>query len=102
MGMCTGADAGTCSEKVTCGNKVILLVNTEITKTSADEAGVGGGVVSGKTSDKATYLLGSMCVEVEGKNVVRSGDMIASNGSTANAPMGNQNAPSQTKVMVNR
>lgn len=77
-----------------------LTKKSEVPMTQGDEAGVSGGVVSGKNMDKMTFQKGSMKVKVEGQPVTCLTAMTAHNGASANMPAGSQIAPSQTKVLV--
>ncbi len=83
--------------------KVYIFGAQAITKKSSysssvgDQSGAKGGVVSGKTSGKVEYLLGSFVVKIEGSLAMRMTSMTLHNDN--NAP-GAQLLPSQTKVMI--
>jgi hypothetical protein len=94
------ANGSTCSSRVRILNKKACTVQTEISRTSGDEAGTLKGVVSNMNMDKATFRQGSMSVKVEGHAIVTHLKPTAHNGSNANAPMGTQLAPSQTSVII--
>lgn len=100
IGMPTDANPGTCSLKVLILNKQACTVMTQITRSSGDEAGVAGGVVSGMNLGPVSYLMGSTKVLVEGNPLVTQMSQTAHNGASANMPMGTQVAPSQVKVMA--
>ena len=100
MGMFTQANRATCSMKVKVLNQNVVTVNSQIPMTSGDEAGSAGGVVSGIIKGPAKASRGSMKVKVEGLAVVFQTCTIGQNGVSANAPMGVQDSPSQTKVFV--
>ena len=102
IAMCNQANGGTCSSKVKILGKEVLTTKTEISMSSGDEAGTaGGGMVSSKIKGPALYKKGSSKVKVEGAPMVHLTSMVAHNGgSNANAPPGQQVAPSQTKVTV--
>jgi len=98
IGQCANADGSTCTMKVVIENKQVLHVGSEIPMTQGDEAGTGGGVVSGTHGDKCKRTQGSAKVEVEGNPIVRVLMTVGSNGANANAPAGAQLVPSQAKV----
>ena len=75
-------------------------MRTEIGRTSGDEAGTLKGVVSNTTMGAAVFRSGVSKVKVEGNDIAVHLRPTAHNGSNANAPMGTQLAPSQTKVVV--
>ena len=80
-------------------NKQVLTAKTKVPKTNGDEAGVNGGVTSGMFGGPCSRTQSSLKVYVEGAPLVRNLDLIGSNGVSPNAPVGNQVAPSQTKVL---
>lgn len=88
------------STKVKFVNKEVCTLKAEIPKSSGDEAGTNGGVMSGQNMQKVTYKKGSAKVKVEGQSVVHLTSMTGQNGASANNPAGLQIAPSQTKVIV--
>lgn len=88
------------SKKVKIMKKEAATTKTEIPKSMGDEAGVAGGVVSGRNMDKVKFMKGSMKVKVEGAPLIYLTSMTGHNGANANAPTGVQVAPSQTKVIV--
>lgn len=94
------ANPGTVAKKVTAMNQPALMVNTIITMSSGDEAGSMGGVMSGIIKGPCQYKKGSSKVEIEGLPAAHHTSTISMNGVNANAPMGVQTAPSQTKVLV--
>jgi hypothetical protein len=100
VAMCNQATPATCSQKVTVLNQPVLHQQSEIPMSSGDEAGAAGGVVSGQIKGPAAYRSASVKVKVEGKAVVFHTAMVGQNGKSANAPVGVQVAPSQTKVVV--
>ncbi len=72
------------SENVTVGGKGVILAETSIVRsTSGDEAGTGGGVVSGTNGDKCEFPQGSGSVQINGKKVVRMGDATRQNNGNA-------------------
>jgi len=101
LAMCNQADPSSCSQKVKIGNQPVLTKDSKIPMSSGDEAGSAGGVVSGTIKGPMAYKTFSAKVKVEGANVARHLSATTHNGSSPNAPLGLQAAPSQTKVTVN-
>lgn len=99
--MLNQANGGTCSKKVKILNQPVVTKATQIPRTSGDEAGVAGGVVSGQNMGPASFKMGVAKVKVEGNDIINQMKTVAQNGSNANAPMGTLLSPSQTKVIVN-
>ena len=99
IGQCATAQATTCSMKVKILNKNVMTTKSKVMRTNGDEAGVNGGVASGMFGGPCGRTQSSMKVKVEGTPLVRNLDIIGSNGSSPNAPVGNQLAPSQVKVV---
>jgi len=77
-----------------------VIETAEIPMSQGDEAGVAGGVVSGRNMDKIVFKKGSSKVSIEGKGCAFLTCMTSHNGANANCPAGNQIAPSQAKVLV--
>lgn len=100
IAMLSQADGGTCSSRVRILNRKVCTVQTEISRTSGDEAGTLKGVVSNTAMDKAVFRQGASSIKVEGHAIVTHLKPTAHNGSNGNAPAGTQVAPSQTKVIV--
>jgi hypothetical protein len=94
------ADPSTCTEKVKVGGQPAATKNTQITVSSGDEGGSAGGVVSGTIKGPHAFKRFSTKVKFEGANVVYQGCNTTHNGSSPNAPVGMQTAPSQTQVTV--
>jgi hypothetical protein len=88
------------STKVKIVNMPAVIETSEIPMSQGDEAGVAGGVVSGKNMDKIVFKKGSAKVMIEGKGCAYLTCMTAHNGANANMPAGAQIAPSQAKVLV--
>jgi hypothetical protein len=99
IGQCATADAATCTMRVKILNKPVLTVKSKVMKTQGDEAGTGGGVTSGMFGGPCGRTQSSMKVNMEGSPIVTNLQMIGSNGAAPNAPVGNQLAPSQIKVL---
>lgn len=100
IAMLNQADGSTCSDRVRIGGRKTCTVQTEISRTSGDEAGTAKGVVSGTNMGKAVFRSGVSSVKVEGHDIVTHLKPTAHNGSNANAPMGSQLSPSQTTVNI--
>lgn len=100
IAMLNQADGSTCSDRVRIGGRKTCTVQTEISRTSGDEAGTAKGAVSGTNMDKAVFRSGVSSVKVEGHDIVTHLKPTAHNGSNANAPTGTQLAPSQTTVII--
>lgn len=88
------------AEKVKFVGKDVVTLGSKIPRSMCDEAGTGGGVMSGTNMDKVTFKKGSSKVKVEGQPCVHLTSATAQNGSNANCPAGTVVAPSQTKVIV--
>ena len=93
-------DAKETSGKVKICNKKTVHKGSEISRSSGDEAGTLGGVVSSKNMGEGKFKKGSSKVQIEGNDAVHLTSMSGQNGTNANIPPGAQVAPSQTKVLV--
>lgn len=81
-------------------NKDVVVESSSIPMSSGDEAGTGGGVVSGTFMGCVKFKTASSKVYAKGKCVVMFGAVTAHNGDNANMPAGQQVAPSQGKVIA--
>jgi hypothetical protein len=91
----------TCSGKVFIVNKPAATIHTVITRSTGNEAGVAGGVVSDLIRGPCRFKIGSTVVFIEGHPAAYEGSTIGHNGvSSANQPAGTQISPSQTVVTV--
>ena len=88
------------STKVKFVGKEVVTLNSEIPRSTGDEAGVNGGVVSGCNMGKVTFKKGSSKIKVEGQPVVHLTSVTSHNGMNANMPCGLVVAPSQVKVII--
>jgi hypothetical protein len=88
------------STKVKFAGKPAITIRSEIPRSSGDEAGTGGGVISNRNMDKVTFKSGSTKVKVEGQPCVYLTSTTSHNGINANAPQGLVIAPSQIKVII--
>jgi hypothetical protein len=88
------------STKVKIVGMPAVVETSEIPMSQGDEAGSAGGMVSGRNMDKIVFKKGSSKVQIEGKGCAHLTCLTTHNGSNANAPAGNQIAPSQVKVLV--
>ena len=99
IAQCTDGNPGTCTLKVKVVSQPALVANSMLMRSSGDEAGVNGGVMSGMNMGPGTMKKGSTKVSFEGKPVCTLLSVSAQNGPSANAPAGVQMAPSQPKVL---
>jgi len=88
------------STKVKFSGKPAVLLNSEIPRSSGDEAGTNGGVVSGVNMGPVVFKKGSSKVRIEGQPCVHLTSTTSHNGTNANVPVGQVVAPSQVKVFV--
>lgn len=95
----TQAKGSTVSKKVLIVKKKTAHKKTVISRSSGDEAGTLKGIVSSKNMDQVKRSVGYSKVKVEGNPIVTTLKATGHNGSNANAPPGQQLAPSQTKVI---
>jgi hypothetical protein len=85
IAMSSDTDKG--SKEVKMDGNPIMLKGSVFSKSSGDEAGSVGGVVSNTFKGKAEFVSYSFDVKVEGKNVPRLGDMMLQNEqSSPNTP----------------
>ncbi len=78
IAMSSDLDKGTKKVKVDGGNPAAIQ-GSEFSSSKGDEAGVAGGIVSGVNEDKATWILFSFNVFMEGKNACRLMDIMSQN-----------------------
>jgi hypothetical protein len=97
-GQCRDAD-GTVG-KVLADNKEVLVQPSTLPMSSGDEAGTGGGVVSGVSRGQISFKSASAKVYAGGKKVVLHTAATAHNGVNANMPAGTQVTASQGKVLA--
>ncbi|MCA9575535.1 MAG: DUF4150 domain-containing protein [Myxococcales bacterium] len=100
IAMLSQANGATCALKVKIMNQPAVHKSTMIPRTSGDEAGVAGGLVSGMNMGPAAFKMGVMMVKIEGNDAINQLKQVGQNGSSANA-MGVLLSPSQTKVIIN-
>ncbi len=75
------------SRTVTCDGNPIMLQGSTFSKSTGDEAGTAGGVVSVVTKGAAEFISYSFDVTADGKPVARLGDLMLGNkGGTFNTP----------------
>jgi hypothetical protein len=92
--------------KVLMGNKGVVVEDSEVPRTSGDEAGVSNlptpkGLMSQQNMGKAVFKTSSGKVKAEGKGIVTLTATTAHNGSgNMNMPAGTHLVPSQTKILV--
>src|SRR5512133_3391497 len=74
------ADATGGPKSVTIEGQMPMVKGAKYTKSSGDEPGSAGGVVSGKSAGECEFVTYSFDVKIEGKNVCRLGDRLFHNG----------------------
>ena len=96
----TGAccDAQGTVDTVLVQNKETIVETSTIPMSSGDEAGTGGGVVSGVFLGPVKWKTASAKVYAKGKRVALHGGVTSHNGTSPNAPVGQQVGASQGKV----
>lgn len=78
ISMSSDTDKGT--KKVTCDGNSTCVKDSNFKTSTGDEPGsAGGGVASGKQKGKSEFVLFSMDVKFEGKNVPRAFDIMLHN-----------------------
>jgi hypothetical protein len=77
------ADTALGAITVTVEGQMPMVKSAKYLKTSCDEPGVDGGVVSGTFIGEAEFMLYSFDVTFEGKNVCRVGDPMFHNKKNA-------------------
>jgi hypothetical protein len=100
LGSVSDASGGSCSQKVKMLSKKVCTTKSEIPRSSGDEAGTLGGMVSNVNMNTVHFKQGSSKVIVEGEKCAHMTSMTGHNGSNANVPAGAMIAPSQTVVIV--
>jgi uncharacterized protein DUF4150 len=73
------SDASEGPKSVTIEGKMPMVKGAKYAKSSGDEAGSAGGVVSGTSGGPCEFLSYSFDVKIEGKNVCRLGDALFHN-----------------------
>ncbi len=85
LGQSSDTSSGT--ESVKADGESLMVKGACFSKTSGDEAGSLGGMVSNTTRGKAEFVNYSFDVKAEGKNMARLADpMFGNKGSAANTP----------------
>ncbi len=85
MAMSSDADKG--AKAVEADGQPLLLMGSVFSKSTGDEAGSNGGVVSGCTQGAAIFIGCSFDVIIEGKGAARFGDqMLGNKGGCPNTP----------------
>lgn len=90
-------DATTTSSRVLACNKEVVVESSVIPRSTGNEPGTGGGVLSGVNMSPTRFKTYSSRVYAEGKKVVIHTSVTGQNGMSANA-VGCQVSPSQTRV----
>ena len=74
------SDTGKGTKKVKCDGNPVCVKDSNFSMSTGDEAGsAGGGVASNKIKGKAEFVMFSMDVKFEGKNVCRAFDIMLHN-----------------------
>jgi hypothetical protein len=82
------ADSADTATSVKANGQAIMLKSSNFSKSSGDEPGSAGGVVSNVNRGKAMFVNYSFDVKVEGQNVPRKMDPMKQNGSGSYNAMG--------------
>ncbi len=77
------SDTSNGSKTVKTDGSSAMVEGAEYRRTSGDEAGVVGGIMSGVNMGKAEFITNSFDVKFEGKGVCRMGDMVTQNSKNA-------------------
>lgn len=77
------SDTASGSQKVKMDGNPICTKDSNFKMSTGDEAGVAGGVMSGKNKGEAEFMLYSFDVKIDGKNVCRMGDSLFHNAKNA-------------------
>ena len=86
-----------CTLKVLISGMPALTKASKIPLSNGNQAGVAGGVVSGKIMGQAEFVSGSLKVKLEGNPAIKLGDPTKQNdGNTVGAVL----VPSQAVVMI--
>lgn len=72
-------DAAKTAKRTTADGKPVCLATSEFVRSTGDEPGSGGGVISQTFRGKAGFVAGSQDVIVEGKGVARAFDLMLHN-----------------------
>jgi hypothetical protein len=73
------SDTASGTSKVKCDGNPVCVKDSNFSMSTGDEAGSAGGVVSNKIKGKAEFVMFSMDVKFEGKNVCRAFDIMLHN-----------------------
>ncbi len=73
------SDTSAGPESVTCDGQMPMVDGAAYSKSTGDEPGTVGGVISGVNLDIAEFMLYSFDVKFEGKGVCRLGDILFHN-----------------------
>lgn len=99
MASCSQAKGSSCSQRVKMLNKKVCTKKTVISRSQGDEAGTLKGLVSSTQMDEVGRKDACAKIKVEGASIVTAMRATGHNGSNANAPVGQQLSPSQTKIV---
>ena len=94
------ATAVFCVPAVLIAGRPTVVISSQIPMSSGDEAGTGGGVVSGMNKGPITPKEASAKVFASNQPIVMHTAATAHNGVNANAPVGQHTTPGQTTVVL--
>ena len=97
IAQCAEADVETTTRVVRIRNKPVVRLATVIARSTGDEPGVGGGVLSGTVMGPAELVFSDTHVLFEGSPSVTLGCLSHHNNRNG---LGNQISPSQTTVVI--
>jgi hypothetical protein len=81
------SDTSKGSSTVKCDGEPVMIEGSSFSKSSGDEVGSAGGILSSCNKGKAEFILYSFDVKFDGKGVCRMADlMVLNKKSTANTP----------------
>ena len=89
-----------CSKKVFFAGMPSMNLKSEWKMSNGDQAGVAGGVISGKIMGEVRFSMGSMKVMIEGAPGAMQMGTTMHNGTAPNCPMGNALMAPQFIVML--
>jgi hypothetical protein len=88
IAMTEAANAITCSLIVKIAGMSAFTQKTQWKMSMGDEAGIAGGIVSGKNMTDVGFVMGSVIVKIEGSPAVFQTNPTKHNGTNPNFPMG--------------
>ncbi len=95
------ANPASCSKKVFFAGMPAMNLKSEWKMSNGDQAGVAGGVISGKIMGEVKFGMGSMKVMIQGAPAAMQMSVTLHNGTAPNCPMGTATMAPQFVVMLN-